>query len=787
MTDLRLIDIVEMDFERCGLVYGAAPCEAELGVTGERKCYNTLKTCQDRPNFDAEGPTLATWRFARPTDYFPASGIEDAIPSVESVRFTPGNIGMGEGLGQRPSLVVTFRDHRWGDTGPNGDPYLAERGFDPYRRGTFWGKWRSRQPYMRGRAIRWRQGLLGQTLDQFQTRHFIIDKFDGPSADGLYTVTARDAMQFLSSDRSQCPRPSRGNLAAPITASSTSASLVPAGIGNAEYPADGWLNISGTEIVGFSRTGDTLNLTGGRGLWGTTAQDHDAEARVQVCADFIADDPAYALWRLMTEFGDVPASVINLDDWEAETDAFYDGGLLTTLIAEPTATEKLATDLVRESGLSTWWDDKAARQRLQVIRNIDTDAMALNASYAPGEGNTIAGSLTITEQPDKRKSRAVCWYGQVTPLDGIDKKNLPLLAYRVAGDQEVAEGSPEIDTIYSRWIQAGGLVAAAAVTARRLSRYVVAPRRFTVNIPRWGSLQPELGQGVLLTIDAHQDDEGNPETVPCQIIGIDPGASGGAEYALTLEELRIDPEFAPEFAPNTVIITANSLNVNFYERLTQSNPPPVDGDTCTLIVNESVEIGSASASLPSLDIGTGWASGVTIVVDIRANATVAGRGGDGARGRANQDNTTGYSGESGGLAFRTTVPILLKGPGRILAGGGGGGGGGSDYAGWTGPQRNGGGGGGGAGSPPGAGGAGAGGSQPGQPGTLTTGGAGGNGTNGSSSEPHRGGAGGAPGANGSNATAYRGGSGGSGGTAIDGWSHVDDTDWTGTITGPTIN
>ncbi len=44
--------VIEFEQDQCRLLYGELPCEAVLGTTGDRKCYNTLSTCQDVLNYD---------------------------------------------------------------------------------------------------------------------------------------------------------------------------------------------------------------------------------------------------------------------------------------------------------------------------------------------------------------------------------------------------------------------------------------------------------------------------------------------------------------------------------------------------------------------------------------------------------------------------------------------------------------------------------------------------------------------------------------------------------------
>ena len=138
-----------------------------------------------------------TFRFARPSDYLPSS--IDAIPSISAIDFTPARISLGKDLGERASLSVSFRDHRHIFNG------------EDFNSGSFWGKWRARYGQrLRGRSLRWIQGLLGQTLGEMETRHFVVDSVNGPSLDGVYTIVAKDILKFLDGDRAQAPALSTG-------------------------------------------------------------------------------------------------------------------------------------------------------------------------------------------------------------------------------------------------------------------------------------------------------------------------------------------------------------------------------------------------------------------------------------------------------------------------------------------------------------------------------------------------------------------------------------------------
>ena len=245
---MKSVSYIELDIPFCSLTYGTAPCTASIPTTGAIKCFNTIKTCQDRDHFTESEVTL---RFARPTAYLPKE--IDCIPNVQEISFTPATISLGENLGTRATLSVSFFDEPHSDTGEGFDKYLADRDYNPFDQGTFWGKFRARQPFLRGRSIRWITGLEGEDLADMETRHFVVESFDGPTPDGKYTLVAKDVLKLVDGDRALAPAASTGFLVSPITDVATTATLSPSGVGDAEYPISGYLALGGKEIVAFTR------------------------------------------------------------------------------------------------------------------------------------------------------------------------------------------------------------------------------------------------------------------------------------------------------------------------------------------------------------------------------------------------------------------------------------------------------------------------------------------------------------------------------------------------------
>jgi hypothetical protein len=834
---------VEIDVDYCSLTYGVAPCTASIPGTGTAKCFNTRASCQDLGNFTNIPVTL---RFAVASSFRPLD-IEVEAANIESVSYSPTIISLGENLGQRSSLTVTFKDQRHSDTGPAGDKYLADRDYNPYEQGTYWGKFRTRQQFLRGRPLRLIQGTVGQTLAEMDTRHFIVESFDGPGLDGMFTITAKDVLKLADADRAQAPLLSQGSLTADINSAVTAAVLAPVGIGNSSYPASGYLNIGGKEIVAFTRSGDNLTIT--RAQFGTEATDHKAGDRCQVCLIYDAEDPADVIADLFENYASIPSSAIPLASWQAETAAYY-RRLVSACIAEPTSVNKLVSELIVQCGLAIWPDDVENIIRLQVLRNIATDAERFDDS------NIVAQSLRVREQPEKRISQVWTFFGLKTPLLPLDDTSSYRSSARLVDlDAEENYGQPAIRKIFSRWIPAGGLTIAQRTNQIQLGRYVKAPRAFSYSLFRRGADTPELGEGCRVLGLPMQDLTGAYENVPAQITRLNPGVG---LWEVEATEVLFNSAYDEGDGTPTVIFDANELNVDLLTRFEDLFPPAEHGDTVDFYVNEGVIIGSSSTGATAMTVGnwptqavTGnrtsgspivsglsvdtatWAavgqrvfgtgipagakiltvdsssqitldanasSGAgtstaltvhTVIINLYLRGRIQGKGGNGGQGGTAFNTTAGDGspGQAGGLALysRYGVNLFLDVGDAEVFGGGGGGGGASVWF-----YSLGDGGGGGAGSVPGSGGAIGGtavGEQPGAPGTTEAGGSGGHNTGYGGSNPH-GGNGGGPGIAGASGTTfgsgYDGGAGGAAGGAIDGVSYLVKTG-VGDIRGTQVN
>jgi hypothetical protein len=437
-----------------------------------------------------------TWRFAVPTDYLPRN--VDCIPSVSAISLTPLTMSLGQDLGQRATLTITLKDHR----------HIMDG--EPFDQGTFWGKWRARfGQKLRGRKVRWINGLEGQALESMPTRHFFIDSTDGPSPDGTYTIVCKDLLKFADDDRALAPRLSNGSLAGGINNAVTAATLNPAGIGNAEYPASGHICLGGKEVVSFTRSGDSLTIT--RAQLGTTAQAHNAGDRAQLVLNYDGDDAADIIADLFINYANIDSSYIPLADWQAKTAANLGAVIYARAITEPTPVNKLVTQLIEQAGLCVWWNDSAQIIRLLALKEIATDADTFD------EEVILEKSLKVKEQPDKRISQIWTYYGQRNPADrGDDEDNYRAALATVDLERETEYGSPLIRTIKGQWLATEN--AAQRLNQIQLSRFRDPPRRF--NFDLFPGTQINIGAGYRLRWRQNQDILGNivQAGAPIQIV-----------------------------------------------------------------------------------------------------------------------------------------------------------------------------------------------------------------------------------------------------------------------------
>jgi hypothetical protein len=563
---------------------------------------------------------------------------------------------------------MIFGDARFPDTGAEGDYYLADRDYDPYTQGTYWGKFRARYPFIQGSDVRLIRGDTNQTLNQMETRHFIVDTVAGPDSNGKFTMVCKDALKLADGKKAQAPVLSNGEILTTITDVQTTLTLTPSGVGNAEYPASGFVNLGGDEICSFTRVADVMTIV--RAQFNTEASEHDDGSRVQLCLQYSAELVTDIINDLLVNYANIPQSYIPLADWNSEDNA-YIKRTYTALIAEPESVTDLVNELLQQTASSIWWDDVARLVQFRVLKAVDTNAALYDDSLI------LADTFSAKDQNGKRVSQVWTYFGQINPLEDLTKgNNYSRTQVNINPESETNfEGKPSIKRLYSRWITATSRNAAERLNELILSRYSTPPRVISFALQRDINLTPpSIGGGYNVSNRNLQDETGANAIMPIQVVQMKSTDSG---FSAIGEEVLYSSTVAPE-DPDFKYVdfeTSGETNISLYDAaINSSNTPPEAGDTWTFTVKAGVVIGSNSTSEFSIVTGT-WPAGITVI--LQNNGTITGKGGTGGGAVVDLSGAASSSAGNGGnggdcISALYDIQIINNG---IIGGGGGGGGG----------------------------------------------------------------------------------------------------------------
>lgn len=520
MTE-EVFEWVEIDLPLCSRVYGVAPCTAALSAQDTDKCFNLRAGCQDPPNFLLGTPL--TLRFSKEGVPLP-TGFK-AFPVLKEVRqsSTTANIGGADPrygtLGKQATLDFTLIDFTHHERGI--DPYASERvsgaaqfsgvGYRPEDRTTFLAKLKARWPNYAGNPVRFCVAYIenGVITDQ-STYHHVLKEMAGPSG-GELDVSAYSILDFMNGKTAVCPRPSRGALTTDLDAAVTNFTVTPVGIGDAEYAASGRLTI-GSEIMAFTRVGDTFTVT--RGQRGTTARTHTAGDTVQqnwYCENARLDD---VVADLIGNFTDVPSSWLPLAAWAAEVTRWGSAIRLTTDVTSPTPVGTLVGELA-DLGCNVIPDERAATIRLRMNRPADGDPI-----YSVTDDN--AYEITQEDREEDRITQVYFVHKRADPTKGLgsgdDVSNYLRRALTVNPDAIAIYGGVRTRTIRTRWLDQGDDTTVAIVSWQLLRRFEKAPMRVQITIDARDKAI-NLADVVELRTDDQASPTGEVTTQLMQVIG----------------------------------------------------------------------------------------------------------------------------------------------------------------------------------------------------------------------------------------------------------------------------
>lgn len=526
----QTLQIVEIDLDACSLTYGQGSCPGAEAAGLE--CFNTFSTCDNADTRAVFDKTTKTYRFSKNQK----TGIfgQVVFPALQSVSTSAARISLGQtqqnsadalgSLGKRSRVTIKLKDFATSDRFE--DPYVDGRSYDPVERGTFFGKLRARNPYYYGRALRVRNGYVGDAISAMPVRNYIITSWVGPDSSGNVTITAQDPLKLADEEFSLCPAPSNGRLGLDISDTYTgNVAFSAAGAGD-DYTSTGRICI-GNEVMTYSITdSDTINILS-RGADGTEAASHSAGDTVQECFR-VENAKAYTVAEyLMTMFADLNPDYITSEEWEAEIDRWFPSLLLTRTVPKPMSVASLLSEIAN-FGIVFWWDEVDQKIRVKANR-----PAAFSETFAEltDESDILEKTAKREDLEEQRISRALVWHGYIDPTQDMksgDNYSRPL----PAAIDVSAEGPNEYDQsrliqVFLPWLgPEGNLVLAETIAVRLVNRYRNTPQRLTFHLDIKDRDQATLADLVKVTSRTLQDEFGSGLATEMQITSveeIDPG------------------------------------------------------------------------------------------------------------------------------------------------------------------------------------------------------------------------------------------------------------------------
>lgn len=613
-------DTVRKEFNRVPFAY----VEIEVGGTTTRVCYD-----QDLP-----------------------PGLE-AIPSMKqgAAKVTPAIIDLQGGLGQRSTLTVNFSESMdynvWGTI------------TNPVR---YWARWRAENPYYRGGRISLFTGYIVNglyDLSNFQQRDYVIETFAYTGSN--ISFTGKDPLKDADNDRAKAPAEVSGELSAAINDTATSLTLQPAGVGDLEYSASGWIRIN-DEVMSFTRVADVMTIV--RAQYNTTASDHAEDDKVQECLVYDTETVSNITYDLLTTYGGIDTSYINKAEWDAESSSSF-STRYSTIITEPTGVNELIQEFAESAPHYVYYDDRANLIRFVALKQPPEDA--LNLSY---EANLLQGSVAVVDKQDMRISTVICNYGQFNPTVVLDDvTNYARTYIRVDSDSVTNYGTPKYKTIYSRWISQDNKSAAVLMTARIGRRFSDAPREISFSLDA-KDIDIWTGDPCNVQTDLIVQSGGGYPFLPYQILSASEGKNNFQFKALEhTYGPAVDGDDDAE-DPDIRLVYINGDN----DRLNNRNLrdvyedvyglDPLDPGLDIRFIFESSCV-AGSSTLADAGVNTGAWPELTTPILIDNRGLIVGIGGNG-------ESASGTAATNGGVGLELDDDIRLDNSGIIGGGGAGG-------------------------------------------------------------------------------------------------------------------
>ena len=315
----------------------------------------------------------------------------DCFGGLTSAATNPPKANPGIDIGFRATASINLDDFETSDAFELQPPYDDRRAT-----GSHFAKLFARN-FVKNRPARIRRGYLVDGVydaTNFQTEHYIVDEYQGPSLSGKVTFNLVDVLALTNGINAKAPESSNATLNDALPASfqgglnsitvNLESGLTEAEI-EAKFGANGATGYAalGDEYVSYTVTSATgvapVTMDIVRGQFGTIASAHDINATVQYCIAYQDTNVIDIIDDLIRNYTDIDQTYIPAADWAALASGELSLFTLTNIIAKETEVKKMLNELIQIAGLTVYVDVVAREIVITATPNFDAPVIVFDS------------------------------------------------------------------------------------------------------------------------------------------------------------------------------------------------------------------------------------------------------------------------------------------------------------------------------------------------------------------------------------------------------------------------
>lgn len=585
----------------------------------------------------------------------------DGYPALKSFSMSPAKIDINGGVGIRATAQASIGEVV--DYTVNGTLSAPVR---------YWAAWTAKNRNYRYQRISHFSGYIvdgAYDSTNFIQRDFVIENMSWGS-DGV-SFSLRDPLMLANDDKAQLPLESKGVLSVDILAADLVINLLPAGIGDLEYPASNfYVRINDEIMLCSTRTADALTVT--RGERGSLAVDHNQDDTVQLCLWLENETISNIGYHLLTVGANVATTYINKPIWDARNANAFPN-VYELFVTKPTGVRKLLKE-IGDSAPHYYYYDTRSNQ----IQFKPQEAPQNTGQVLTFDANLLMGKTVVTDRKDLQITTVVIYFDIRNPVKDLQEaSNFRQVYIREDTAAVIANGGSRVyKTVYSRLIIAGNKSAAVLAASLTGRRFAIPPFQINYELdPKDGEVW--TGDAVRIESDLVLNSSTLiPDLRTYQIISANENSNSQRFIYSALEHsygAAVDGDEGVE-EPNVRLVYISGENDQLRDPITnavQTLRDIYEGAYGTTVLADYdirfiIEVGAVAGSSDNTAyaIRTGaWPELTTPPLIVNYNLIV-GKGGNGA--------AVNGTAEAGGVALMLDDDIRLDNIGTIGGGGGGG-------------------------------------------------------------------------------------------------------------------